>query len=170
VTGRRRGWAAEPSFRSPHRIGAPFEEAPGAAAGGLFAIYGRMPVTVDEVREFAATLPRAYEAFVRGRLKLRVGQIVFVAFSKDGAEMGLGFPKDWRDAAVQSEPATYSLPGASDLRFNWIHVRLAALDRAQMEDLVEDAWALCVPKFLVETRRRAARVRAAARGDGSASP
>jgi hypothetical protein len=33
-------------------------------------------VTVDEVRVFAAGLPRSYEAVVRGRLKLRVGQIV----------------------------------------------------------------------------------------------
>src|SRR5438067_14084 len=35
MKGRRRGWAAEPSFRSPHRIGAPLEKGPGAAAGAL---------------------------------------------------------------------------------------------------------------------------------------
>ena len=50
---------------------------------------------------------RAYEVFVRGRLKFRVGQIVFLAFSKDGAVMGIGFPKDWRAAAVESEPEKF---------------------------------------------------------------
>jgi hypothetical protein len=127
-----------------------------------------MAVTVDEVRAVAASLPRAYEVVVRGRLKFRVGQIVFLAFAPDGETVGLGFPKDWRAAAVESEPATFALPRESDLRFNWIHVRLAALEHEEMVDLVEDAWALCVPTFLVEARRRASRLRAAARRDEKA--
>ena len=105
-------------------------------------------VTVDEVGAVASTLPRAYEVFVRGRLKFRVGQIVFLAFSKDGTVMGIGFPKDWRAAAVESEPEKFSLR-ESDMRFNWVHVRLDALDHEEMRDLVEDAWALCVPKYVV---------------------
>ncbi len=107
-----------------------------------------MPVTVDEVREFAATLPRAYEAFVRGRIKFRVGQIVFVSFSKDGATMGFGFPKDWRATLVENEPEKFSLPSDSDMRFNWVHVQLGAIDTDEMRDLVENAWALCVPKYV----------------------
>jgi hypothetical protein len=107
-------------------------------------------VTVDEVREFASTLPRAYEAFVRGRIKFRVGQIVFASFSKDGTTMGFGFPKDWRATLVENEPEKFSLPGESDMRFSWVHVRLDAIDTEEMRDLVENAWALCVPKFVVE--------------------
>jgi hypothetical protein len=34
--------------------------------------------------------------------------------------------------------------GASDLRYNWVHVDLAAIDAAEMRELVEDAWAFCV--------------------------
>ena len=37
-------------------------------------------VTVDDVRAFASQLERSYEVVVRGRLKFRVGQIVYVAF------------------------------------------------------------------------------------------
>ena len=109
-----------------------------------------MPVTVDEVREFAATLPRAYEAFVRGRIKYRVGQIVFVSFSKDGATMGFGFPKDWRATLVENEPEKFSLPSESDMRFSWVHARLDLLETDEMRDLVENAWALCVPKYVAE--------------------
>ena len=105
---------------------------------------------MEEVCEFAATLPRAYEAFVRGRVKFRVGRIVFLAFSKDGTVMGFGFPKEWRAALVESEPEKFSLPSESDMRYHWVHVRLDAIDADEMRDLVENAWAMCAPKFLVE--------------------
>jgi hypothetical protein len=105
-------------------------------------------VTVDDVRAFALTLPRAYEVFVRGRIKFRVGQIVFVAFSRDETTMGFGFPKEWRQALVETEPEKFSLPGKSDLRFNWVCVRMEAIDVEEMRELVLDAWAMCVPKYV----------------------
>jgi hypothetical protein len=109
-----------------------------------------MAVTVADVQRLARTLPRAREAFVRGRIKFRVGRIVFLAFSKDGSTMGFGFPKEWRAALVESEPDKFSLPSESDMRYHWVHVRLDAIDAEEMRDLVENAWAMCAPKFLVE--------------------
>jgi len=41
-------------------------------------------VTVDDVRAVAIALPRSTEALVRGRVKFRVGRIVYLAFSRDG--------------------------------------------------------------------------------------
>jgi hypothetical protein len=38
------------------------------------------------------------------------------------------------------------LPRESDLRYNWVVVRLAAIDAAEMRELVLDAWAMVVPK------------------------
>jgi len=32
------------------------------------------------------------------------------------------------------------------MRYQWIHVRLDALDRAEMTELVTDAWVMCVPR------------------------
>ena len=92
------------------------------------------------------SLPRSYEAIVRGRVKFRVGQIVYVAFSSDREKMGFGFPKELREALVQSSRTRFSLPSQSDMRFNWVDVRLAAIDADEMRDLVEGAWAMCVPK------------------------
>ena len=103
-------------------------------------------VTVDDVRELALTLPRSYEAVVRGRLKFRVGRIVFLAFSKDETMMGFGFPKEERDALVESEPDKFLMPKPSDLRYNWVVVRLAAIDEDEMRELVLDAWRMVVPK------------------------
>jgi hypothetical protein len=107
-------------------------------------------VTIDDVRAFAITLPRSSEAFVRGRVKFRIGRIVYLSFSRDGTIMGFAFPKEWRDALVESEPEKFSLPSQSDLRYHWVHVRLAAIDADEMRGLVEDAWAFCVPKRVAE--------------------
>ena len=107
---------------------------------------GGAVVTIDEVRALAITLPRTTEALVRGRVKFRVGRIVYLAFSHDETLMGFGFPKEWRDALVETEPDKFMLPRESDLRYNWAVVRLAAIDVEEMRGLVIDAWAMVVPK------------------------
>ena len=103
-------------------------------------------VSVDDVRDLAATLPRAYEVVVRDRVKFRVGRIVFLAFSRDESTMGFAFPKEERDALVASEPDKFEMPPASDLRYHWVVVRLAAIDRTEMREIVLDAWRMVVPK------------------------
>jgi hypothetical protein len=107
-------------------------------------------VTVDEIRAFANTLPRSTEAFVRGRVKFRIGRIVYLSLSKDGSTMGFAFPKEWRAALVESEPEKFSLPSRSDMRYHWVDVDLAAIDADEMRELVEDAWAFTVPKRVAE--------------------
>jgi hypothetical protein len=107
-------------------------------------------VTVDEVRAFASTLPRSSEGLVRGRVKFRIGRIVYLSLSRDGSTMGFAFPKELRDALIDSAPEKFSLPRPSDLRYHWVHVRLAAIDAEEMLELVEDAWAFCVPKRVAE--------------------
>jgi hypothetical protein len=83
---------------------------------------------------------------VHGRLKFRVGQIVYVAFSLDETVMGFAFPKEEREALVRSEPHKFQLPTASDMRFHWVHANLAALDSTEARELVVDAWRMVVPK------------------------
>jgi hypothetical protein len=105
-------------------------------------------VTADDVRAVGLALPRSYEVMVRGRWKLRVGQIVYVAFSADERDMGFGFPKAERDGLVASDPDTFFLPPASDLRYPWVCAHLDRLDAQEMRELVTDAWRMCTPKML----------------------
>ncbi len=107
-------------------------------------------VTIDEVRAVASTLPRSSEGFVRGRVKFRIGRIVYLSLSRDGSTMGFAFPKQLREALVESVPEKFSLPSQGDLRYHWVHVHLAAIDSEEMRELVEDAWAFCVPKRVAE--------------------
>ena len=106
-------------------------------------------VTPDQVRELASSFPRAYEVVVRGRVKFRVKQIVFLAFSHDMTLMGFGFPKEEREYIVAARPDTFLMPRESDLRFKWIVARLDALQLEEMEELVYDAWRMCVPKYVI---------------------
>src|SRR6202795_2693823 len=103
-------------------------------------------VTIEDVRAVAATLPRSTEALVRDRVKFRVGRIVYLAFSRDETEMGFACPKEEREALVAAEPEKFMMPGASDLRYHWVDVRMAALDQTEMRELVLDAWRMVVPK------------------------
>jgi hypothetical protein len=107
---------------------------------------GRAAPTIEDVRALALSLPRSYEALVRDRVKFRVGRIVYLAFSRDEELMGFAFPKDERDALIASAPDTFLMPERSDQRYNWVVVRLAAIDHTEMRELVLDAWRMVVPK------------------------
>jgi hypothetical protein len=102
--------------------------------------------TIDDVRRFAMTLPRSYEALVGGRVKFRVGRIVYLSFSRDATVMGFAFPKEERDWLIGGTPEKFMQPDRSDLRYNWVLVRMAAINEMEMRELVIDAWRMVVPK------------------------
>jgi hypothetical protein len=108
-----------------------------------------VPVTVEDVRRLALTLPRTTEHLIRDRVKFRVKQIVYVSFSRDETLMGFAFPREQRAALVESEPDKFQLPSAGDMRYQWVVARMAALDLDEMTELVTDAWTMVVPKYVV---------------------
>lgn len=103
-------------------------------------------VTVEEIRDLALTLPRSTEHFIRDRRKFRIGQIVYLAFSRDELAMGFAFPKEERAGLVAAEPEKFFLPPPVDMRFNWVEAWLAALEPPEARELVIEAWRMCVPK------------------------
>jgi hypothetical protein len=105
-----------------------------------------MGVTIDDARAIAATLPRSYEAVVRGEVRFRVGRIVFAAFYCDETIMGFGFPREEREALVASEPDKFLMPRPSDMRYRWVCVRLNAIDLDELREILVEAWRMCVPK------------------------
>ncbi len=104
-----------------------------------------MAVTVEDARAIARTLPRSTEVLVRDQVKFRVGRLVYAAFSRDETIMGFGFPREERAALVTAEPEKFLLPRASDLRYQWVDVRLDAIDVDELRELLVDAWRMCVP-------------------------
>jgi hypothetical protein len=103
-------------------------------------------ITVDDVRRIASTLPRSSEAVVRDEIRFRAGRLVYAGVSRDETILGVGFPKEERAAMVEAEPDKFKLPRQSDMRYNWILVRLDAIDLEELRELVIDGWRMCVPK------------------------
>jgi hypothetical protein len=108
-------------------------------------------ITVADVRRITSSLPRSYEVVVRDRIKFRIGQIVYLAFSRDETVMGFAFPKEERAGLVASEPDKFTLPSGPDMRYNWVHVRLNAIDDVELREIVVEAWRMCVPKSVAAT-------------------
>ena len=100
----------------------------------------------DDVRPLGEQLERSYVAQVRGRWRFRVGQIVYAGFSLDETVMGFAFPKEERAGLVEGDPRKFHLPRELDLRFNWVHADLGALDPTEARELVVDAWRMVVPQ------------------------
>ncbi len=100
---------------------------------------------LEDVRRLGSELERSREVVVHGRLKFRVGSLVYVAFSLDETVMEFAFPKEERAALIGGDPGKFRLPAESDLRFNWVGARLAALEPAEARELVVDAWRMVVP-------------------------
>ena len=107
--------------------------------------------TIDDVRSLAQKLPRSYEVLVGGRVKFRVGRIVYLSFSRDETVMGFAFPKEERDWLIGGSPDKFLRPSRSDLRYNWVLARLDALEMREMQELVLDAWRMVVPKTVAES-------------------
>jgi hypothetical protein len=108
-------------------------------------------VTVHDVRAWAMALPRTEEHLIHDQVKFRVGKIVYAAVSPDETIMGFGFPREERAALVAAEPLKFCLPRPSDMRFNWVHGRMAAIGQAEGRELIIEAWRMVVPKRLSAT-------------------
>ncbi len=105
-----------------------------------------MAVDLHDVREIALSLPRTEEHLIRQYVKFRVGRIVYASVSPDEEIMGFGYPREERAELLAAEPDKFLPPLPSDERYQWLRVRLAAIDETELRELLVDAWRMVVPK------------------------
>ena len=106
-----------------------------------------MAVDLHEVREIALSLPRTEEHLIRRHVKFRVGRIVYASVSPDEEIMGFGYREE-RGELLAAEPEKFLPPLPSDERYQWLRVRLAAIDERELRELLVDAWRMVVPQRL----------------------
>lgn len=82
------------------------------------------------------------------RVKFRVARLVYLAFSRDETILGFGCPKQDRAALLATRPDVFLPPDPADERYHWLQLRLAAIDRPELDEFVIDAWQLVVPKSI----------------------
>jgi hypothetical protein len=102
--------------------------------------------TIDDVRVIAGPLPRSYEVVVRDHVKFRVGRIVYLGFSRDETILGFACPREDRPGLLATRPDVFLPPRKSDERFQWLQLRLSAMNRPELDEFVIDAWRMVVPK------------------------
>ena len=105
-----------------------------------------MAVDLHDVREIALSLPRTEEHLIRQYVKFRVGRIVYASVSPDEEIMGFGYPREERAELLAAEPAKFLPPLPSDERYQWLRVRLAAIDETELRELLVDAWRMVVAR------------------------
>jgi hypothetical protein len=106
----------------------------------------RRPVTLQDVRAWALSLPRTEEHVISDYVKFRVGRIVYATVSPDETILGFGFPREERAALIAAEPDRFLLERRGDERYNWIDARMATLSPAEAREFIVDAWQMVVPK------------------------
>ena len=70
---------------------------------------------------------------------------MYLAFSRDETLMGFAFPKEEREAALETYPDRFLRPTPSDMRYRWLVVRLDAIDKDDSRELAY-GWGMVVPK------------------------
>jgi hypothetical protein len=126
-----------------HGANLPYAAVAGAVGGGIS--WG-MAVDLQDVRDIAMSLPRTEEHLIRQYVKFRVGRIVYASVSPDEELMGFGYPREERAELLAAEPDKFVPPVPSDERYQWVRVRLAAIDETELRELLVDAWRMVVPK------------------------
>lgn len=115
------------------------------AAGGTAA----GAVTVDDVRAVALSMPGTAEKPARGQPTFRVEGKIVVALGDDDTTIGVKCPKEERAELVAAEPAKFFIKPGHDDNYDFLRVRLAALDDVgDLRAILLDSWRQAAPKRL----------------------
>ena len=99
----------------------------------------------DDVRELALALPGTSERPSYGTPGFRVRDRLFARLHQDGESLVLRMERDERELLARAEPSKFFWTPHYE-RHDWVLVRLAAIDRAELGELLRDAWALRAPR------------------------
>ena len=99
----------------------------------------------DNVRELALALPGTSERPSYGTPGFRVRDRLFARLHQDGESLVLRMERDERELLARAEPRKFFWTPHYE-RHDWVLVRLAAIDRAELGELLREAWALRAPR------------------------
>ena len=109
----------------------------------------RRSITWDTVREIVSDLPGVAESTSYGTPAFKVRGKLFVQFHQDGESIIVRIEEKPRSLRMQADPsAFYITDHYAD--HPWMLVRLNAVDRDDLADLLLDAWRLQAPQRLLD--------------------
>ena len=105
--------------------------------------------TFDDVREIAHALPGVQDGTSYGTRALKVGGKLLARLHQNIDCLVLRADLLDREILMQSAPEVFFITDHYR-NYPWILVRLAALEKQALPDLIERAWRLVAPKTLVK--------------------
>jgi len=121
-------------------------------------------MTIDELRAFCLSLPGTHEketwgdAEHAGDVTFRVKDKIYLITGQEGGSASIRTDKAQQTDLIAAFSEAVSVAPYVG-RFGWVNVRLDALDRGILEDVIRSAWRRTAPKSILA----AAEAEAAAR-------
>jgi hypothetical protein len=107
-----------------------------------------MPADFAFVKTLARALPGTEESTSYGTPALKVKGKLFARLWEDGHTLVVGTSFADREFLLQHDPAVFYITDHYH-NYPWVLVRLPKVRRAQLGELLEDAWRRVAPKRLV---------------------
>ena len=108
----------------------------------------REPVTYETVREIALTLPGAEEGTSYGTPACKVKGKLFARLHQDGESLVIGVDFEEREILMAAAPEKFYITDHY-LNYPWMLVRLSAVQRDEIRDLLIQSWRRAAPRRLV---------------------
>jgi len=109
---------------------------------------GSRLITWETVRELARVLPGVQEGISYGTPAFRVCGKLFVRFHQSGECIVVRMEPEERAMRLQADPKAFFITDHYH-NYPWMLVRLSAVRRDDLRDLVEESWRKCAPKRLL---------------------
>ena len=106
------------------------------------------PMTFDQVRLLALSLPKADEGTSYGTPAFKVAGKLFARLHQDGESLVVKIDPGERAMRMKADPKTFYITDHY-LNYPWILVRIASVDPADLRDLLEEAWRLSAPRRIL---------------------
>jgi hypothetical protein len=105
-------------------------------------------ISWDVVQELALAYPGAEAATSYGTPAVKVRGKLFVRLHQDGDSVVVRIDMSERAMRMQADPKAFHITDHY-LAYPWMLVRLSAVRRDDLDDLLEDSWRLQAPQRLV---------------------
>lgn len=106
------------------------------------------PVTYETVRQIALTLPGAEEGTSYGTPACKVKGKLFARLHQDGESLVVGVDFEEREVLMAAAPEKFYITDHY-LNYPWMLVRLSAVRRDEIRDLLIQSWRRVAPTRLV---------------------
>ena len=103
------------------------------------------------MRDIAQQLTGAEEGTSYGTPAFKVAKKLFVRFHQSGESIVISMEIDAREALMKTNPDTFYITDHY-LKYPWVLVRLSAVNRNDLEKIVEESWRRNAPKMFANQR------------------